>query len=123
MRATRPRRTILSILFAVMTAASCKPHDPTKPTQASSGPGTFSVDPVTVVEKSLDVTVSLPGELTPYDSVEIYPRANGFIRKLTVDRGSVVKKGNLLAQLEAPELTSQRIEAEAKIAGDKSTLD
>lgn len=113
---------LLVVLFSV--ASACKPHDPTASAQASpSGSNAFSVDPVTVVEKSLDVVSTLPGEITPFDSVEIYPRAQGFVRKLPVDRGTLVKKGDLLAQLDAPELTSQRIEAEAKVAGDKSTLD
>jgi membrane fusion protein, multidrug efflux system len=112
----------LSIVL-VMAVAACKPEDPTKAAQAAPSRTTFSIDPVVVAEKPLDVMVNLPGEITPYDSVEVFPRANGFVRKLPVDRGSLVKKGQLLVELEAPELTSQRIEAEARVAGDKSTLD
>ncbi len=118
-------RHTFALTLAVLSTAACKPHDPTASTStpAASGNAAFSVDPVTVVEKALDVTVSLPGELSPFDVVEIFPRASGFIRKLPVDRGAVVKKGDLLAQLDAPEITSQRIEAEAKVAADQSTVD
>jgi RND family efflux transporter MFP subunit len=117
------RRVVIALGGFAAFVASCKPHDATKSAQAApAGSNTFAVDPVTVVEKDLDVTVRLPGELTPFDSVEIFPRANGFVRSLPVDRGSVVKKGALLAQLDAPELTSQRIEAEAKVAADESTV-
>jgi len=108
---------------ACLLLVACDRHEPSKPAPASSGAPTFSVEPVPVVEKALDAMVSLPGELTPLEVVEIYPRAQGFVRTLPVDRGSVVKKGDVLAALEAPELTSQRAEAEAKSAGDEATLD
>ena len=114
-------RSRLVTLLAIVLAG-CKGPDPTKSAQASQASTTFSIDPVTVVEKLLDVTVSLPGELTPFEQVDIYPRANGFVRVVKADRGSTVKKGDVLAQLEAPELTSQRTEAEAKLAGEKSTV-
>jgi membrane fusion protein (multidrug efflux system) len=113
----------LAVTLLAIAITACKGPDPTKTAQASAASTTFSVDPVAVVEKALDVTVSLPGELTPFEQADIYPRANGFVRAVKVDRGSAVKIGQMLAQLEAPELTSQRIEAEAKVAGEKSTVD
>ncbi len=113
---------------ALLALAACKASDgsgQTAPsaTAAASARAAFAVDAVAVVEKTLDVTVTLPGELTPYEQVDLYARANGFVRDVKVDRGSTVKKGDLLVRLEAPELTSERLEAEAKLAGDKSTLD
>lgn len=48
--------------------------------------------------------ISLPGELKPYEEVTIYPKTKGFIKKLYADRGTIVKKGQLLAVLEAPEV-------------------
>lgn len=52
-------------------------------------------------------TLSLPGELKPYEQVAIFAKAKGFIKKVFADRGSKVKKGQLLALLEAPELSQQ----------------
>lgn len=48
--------------------------------------------------------ISVPGELKPYESVQIFAKVAGFIKKIYVDRGSVVTKGQLLAVLEAPEM-------------------
>ncbi|TXF74529.1 efflux RND transporter periplasmic adaptor subunit [Chryseobacterium sp.] len=48
--------------------------------------------------------ISVPGELKPYESVQIFAKVPGFIRKIYADRGSVVSKGQLLAVLEAPEM-------------------
>lgn len=52
-------------------------------------------------------TITLPGELKPYEEVSIYPKMTGFVRRIYVDRGSFVRKGQLLAQLEAPEIRAQ----------------
>lgn len=94
-----------------------------------------AVDTVRVVSQRLDMTVSLPGELLPYEEVRIFPRVSGFVKWIGVDRGSKVKKGQLLAILTAPEIVeqkaaaqsqlfsaeSQRIAGEAKLAADQAT--
>ena len=49
--------------------------------------------------------LSLPGELTAYQSVAIYPRVTGFVKTVRVDRGSRVRAGDVLATLDAPELS------------------
>jgi RND family efflux transporter MFP subunit len=43
----------------------------------------------------------------PFDAVNLFPKVNGFVKELYVDRGSIVKKGQLLVVLEAPEMESQ----------------
>jgi RND family efflux transporter MFP subunit len=60
-----------------------------------------------VSEKALSSSAKLPGQLVPFNDVNIFPKVNGFVKELYVDRGSVVKQGQLLAVLEAPEMESQ----------------
>lgn len=57
--------------------------------------------------------LSLPGELRPYEEVMIYPKVKGFLKKIFVDRGSKVKKGQLLALLEAPEVAQRYVSAKS----------
>lgn len=104
------------------------------PSGAKSGPPA-TVIVTTVSSQMLDRPMTLPGDLTAFQDVEIRARVAGFVEAITVDRGSSVKKGQLLARLAAPELTaqrveseaktqsavSQRIEAEAKLASDEAT--
>ncbi|WP_295672153.1 efflux RND transporter periplasmic adaptor subunit [uncultured Mucilaginibacter sp.] len=61
----------------------------------------------TIAEKALSSVARLPGQLNPYNEVNLFPKVNGFVKNLYVDRGSIVKKGQLLVTLEAPELESQ----------------
>lgn len=73
------------------------------------------VDTVRVASRRLTMTLSLPGELQPYEEVRVFPRVSGFVQWIGVDRGSVVKKGQLIAILSAPEIVAQKAEAEAKL--------
>jgi membrane fusion protein, multidrug efflux system len=68
-----------------------------------------------VVSQKLAMTVHLPGEIEPYEDVAIFPKVTGFVKSITVDRGSHVKAGELIARLEAPELVAQRSEAQSKL--------
>src|SRR5437588_13110854 len=95
------------------------------------------VEVVQVVSKPVERQVKLPGEFQPYLAVPIYAKVTGFVKTVNVDRGSAVRKGQLLATLEAPEMQSQvleaqskaqalelqRAEAAAKLAGAQSTYD
>lgn len=77
--------------------------------------GQQPVDVVKVVVSQPDRRTSLPGEFLPYQSVAIYPKVTGFVERVEVDRGTLVRKDQLLAKLVAPELKSQILEAEAKV--------
>ena len=50
-----------------------------------------AVSTVAVVSRKLHTTVSLPAQLIPYESVDVYPKATGFVETVTVDRGSHVR--------------------------------
>ncbi|MGH9352071.1 MAG: efflux RND transporter periplasmic adaptor subunit [Terriglobia bacterium] len=79
-----------------------------------------AIDTVRVVSQKLRMTVLLPGELQPYEEVRIFPKVTGFVQSIGVDRGSRVKKGQLLATLVAPELVAQKAKAQAKLLSAES---
>lgn len=118
---TRSGGTTL-LLAAVLAIAGCGRQE-TPPAQtgtAAATPPTIDVTPV--ASRTLDSTISLPGELTPYESVDLYAKETGFVKSIRVDRGSKVRSGELLAQLEAPELVAQRAQANAAYEGAQSQL-
>jgi RND family efflux transporter MFP subunit len=81
-----------------------------------------AIDVVRVIEQPLAVTLSIPGELKPYEIVAIYPRVTGFVKSVAVDRGSRVRTGQVLATLDAPELVAQRAEAQSKLQAAESQV-
>jgi RND family efflux transporter MFP subunit len=80
-----------------------------------------ALEMVEVEAKKLDTSVRLPGEIGAYEVVALHPRVSAFVEEVLVDRGSHVKRGQLLSRLSAPELLAQRAEAESKLIGSKST--
>jgi membrane fusion protein, multidrug efflux system len=67
-----------------------------------------------VVSKPISRTVELPGEFLPFETVSLHAKVPGYVERVLVDRGSVVKQGDLLAELTAPEMSAQIAEAESK---------
>src|ERR1039458_1635796 len=70
---------------------------------------------VPVVSKPVSRTVELPGEFLPFLTVSLHARVPGYVERVLVDRGSMVKQGDLLAELSAPEMSAQIAEAESKV--------
>jgi len=68
-----------------------------------------------VVSRPVSRTVELPGEFLPFLAVSLHARVPGYVERVLVDRGSMVKEGDLLAELSAPEMTAQIAEAESKV--------
>jgi RND family efflux transporter MFP subunit len=100
--------------------AGTKASDTEQPATALAAPPT--IDVVRVVEQPIDVTLEMPGQLDPYESVAVYPKVTGFVKTIRVDRGSRVRTGDLIAQLEAPELVAQRAEAQSKLQASEAQV-
>jgi RND family efflux transporter MFP subunit len=72
-------------------------------------------DLATVTAKPVSRTIDLPGEFTPYMSVALHAKLRGYVDRVHVDVGSVVKQGDPLVELTAPEMTAQIAESESKV--------
>ena len=77
--------------------------------------GAQTADLAPVVAKPVSRTIELPGEFLPFLSVPLHARVPGYVERVLVDRGSVVKPGDLLVELTAPEMTARIAEAESRV--------
>jgi RND family efflux transporter MFP subunit len=73
------------------------------------------VETVAVQSQKLERTLKLTGEILPYQRVTLHARVSGFVESVAVDRGSLVKQGDVLVRLSAPEMAATIAEAEAKV--------
>jgi membrane fusion protein (multidrug efflux system) len=90
-----------------------------------------------VVSKAVARTIELPGEFLPFLTVSLHARMPSYVDRVLADRGSVVKQGDLLVEMSAPEMAAriaeaqlkvqvadaERMQAEAQLAGAQSTYD
>ena len=76
---------------------------------------TPSVTVLPIAKGTLNSTITVPGELMPFQEVDLYAKVTSYVKKLYADIGSEVHTGQLLATLEAPELNSQLAASESHI--------
>src|SRR5215467_5833030 len=103
-----------------LTACSGGQRPQAQAAQGATPAQTPTVIVTTVESRELNRQVRLPGELQAYQDTAIYAKVPGFVEVINVDRGSVVKQGQLLARLRAPELEAQRSEALARVRAAQS---
>ncbi|HUX66259.1 MAG TPA: efflux RND transporter periplasmic adaptor subunit [Terriglobales bacterium] len=108
---------LLTLALAALMGAGCRADS--SPLPANAG----APRPVTVAAVRSErprISEALPAELSAYQDVMLQARVAGFIRRLYADRGSRVASGQLLAELEAPDLVAQRAEAEHRLGSARA---
>jgi RND family efflux transporter MFP subunit len=65
-------------------------------------------------------TLDLPGRLEAYTQAQIFARVSGYVKEWKADIGTPVKAGDLLAEIDAPDLDQQIMQAEADLASAKA---
>jgi RND family efflux transporter MFP subunit len=71
------------------------------------------IKPNTVVSSS---ALTLPGVARSFEETKIYPRTTGYVRRWLVDIGDKVSAGQLLAEIDTPDLDAQLSQARAQLA-------
>lgn len=108
------------ICIILLTAiAACNNNQST----ASAKKEDSKTDSVKVFMLALDSVqkqITLPGELLPKDNAQIRAKVQGYIRKLNVDIGSRVSKGQVLALIDAPEINTRVQELNEKVKSAQS---
>jgi multidrug efflux pump subunit AcrA (membrane-fusion protein) len=81
------------------------------------------VETAKVVEPKDQAGLALPGTTIPLTQAYVYARANGYLKKRYVDIGDRVKKGQLLAVIDAPDLDAQVSQARQQVFQAERQLD
>ena len=108
-------------LIVLLLTAGCGGR-PSVPAETPGAAGPAPVETVRVIEQAASMTLELPAELEPYESVDVYPKVTGFVKTIRVDRGSRVRLGDPLIDIDAPELLAQRAEAQSRLQGAEAQL-
>lgn len=107
--------TILAFTISMvllLSACSQKEQEKGQTQNEQAKPVNYKTAPLQVINPEYEISV--PAELKPFEQVAVYAKVTGFVKQMYVDRGDRVRKGQLLAVLEAPEMQQQYL-------SDKST--
>lgn len=112
------KKSIFSVLIAIVILASCGKKQEQAPAQ---GPAPFPVQTITKQDAVVyqEYTANLEGQ----QNVEIRPKVNGFIQKIYVDEGQVVKKGQILFKLETQTQNQDAAAAQANVKAAQVEVD
>jgi RND family efflux transporter MFP subunit len=91
--------------------------------RADSGPGATPIAVVKVTRQNLASQLEIASEFLPYQEVDVYAKVSGYVQKLYVDWGTHVQKGQVLADLEIPELQQQLQQDDANVHRGESDLE
>ena len=104
-------RWVLLLFLSALGIASAGCHSSQSSDKANSPVAAVALVGRTPLSNHLEVA----GEFLPYQEVEIHAKVAGYIRKIHVDIGDRVHVGELLAELEVPEMTAQVEGAQAGV--------
>jgi RND family efflux transporter MFP subunit len=82
--------------------------------------------PVNVVRPTVGSTsqeLVLPGNVQAFIETPIYSRTNGYLKKWYFDIGARVRKGQLLAEIEAPEVDQQLLQSRAELERNQANME
>lgn len=99
------------LLAGLFVACNAKETESKTETQIASDQPALSTTQVQSLQP--EYALSVPAELKPYEQVSLHAKVAGFVKRLHVDRGDLVRKGQLLAELEAPEMEQQYLSDKA----------
>jgi RND family efflux transporter MFP subunit len=69
----------------------------------------------------LNATLDLPGRLEAYYRAPIFARVSGYLKSWSADIGAKVKAGQAIAEIEAPDLDQQLLQARADLASQEAS--
>jgi len=114
-------KTFIVALALSLSISGCN-GNPKPATSKQAEKEAQTVEVVPVASQKLATVFTLPAQLLPFETVDIYPKVTGFMDMIRVDRGTHVYKGELIIRLSAPELVAQRAQAESALRAAESQL-
>jgi len=101
----RTRKVIF--VFALIAAVQTSCH------RAGAPPAT-NVETVRLKKGEIVRRVTLPGNVMAYQEATLYAKVAGYLKMIAVDKGDNVKTGDVLAEIEAPEMVADLVKEKAE---------
>ena len=104
------------VVAVVATGVVTRANDARKLKDWTEQQAVPTVSVVPVERSAAGAALDLPGRLEAYARAPIYARVSGYLKSWKVDIGAPVKAGQLLAEIETPDLDQQLLQAKADLA-------
>jgi RND family efflux transporter MFP subunit len=113
---------VIAVIVVVIWGISSRRH---ASAQLSQETRDLAIPTVAVIHPKLGAPqqqIVIPGDMQPFTDAPIFARTNGYLKKWYVDIGANVKAGQLLAEIDSPEIDQQLLQARAEVATAQANL-
>ena len=112
---------VIVVLLVVVTGIRAREDASVKLREWTDDQAIPTVAVVLPDPKVLSATIDLPGRLEAYNRAPIFARVNGYLKSWSVDIGAKVKAGDVIAEIEAPDLDQQLLQARADLVNQQAS--
>jgi membrane fusion protein (multidrug efflux system) len=112
---------VIVVLLVVVTGIRAREDASVKLREWTDDQAIPTVAVVLPDPKVLSATIDLPGRLEAYYRAPIFARVNGYLKSWSVDIGAKVKAGEVIAEIEAPDLDQQLMQARADLVNQQAS--
>jgi membrane fusion protein (multidrug efflux system) len=111
----------IAVVLLVVTGIKAREDSSAKLREWTDNQAIPTVAVVLPDAKVLNATLDLPGRLEAYYRAPIFARVSGYLKGWSVDIGAKVKAGQVIAEIEAPDLDQQLLQARADLASAEAS--
>ena len=111
----------LAAVLVVVTGIRAREDASTKLREWTDDQAIPTVAVVLPDARALSASFDLPGRLEAYYRAPIFARVNGYLKSWSADIGARVKAGQVIAEIEAPDLDQQLLQARADLASQQAS--
>ena len=111
----------LALVLVVVSGIRAREESEAKLKQWTDEQAIPSVAVIRPDARALQANIDLPGRLEAYYRAPIFARVSGYLKGWSADIGAKVKPGQVIAEIEAPELDQQLLQARADLASQEAS--
>ncbi len=112
---------VIGALLLVVTGIRAREDSSVKLKEWTDNQAVPSVAVVLPDPKPLQATIDLPGRLEAYNRAPIFARVSGYLKYWNADIGARVTAGDVIAEIDAPDLDQQLLQARADLANQQAS--
>src|SRR5450755_646426 len=112
---------VIGALLVVVTGIRAREDSNAKLREWTDNQAIPTVAVVLPDARLLNATIDLPGRLEAYYRAPIFARVSGYLKSWSADIGAQVKAGQVIAEIEAPDLDQQLLQARADLASQQAS--
>src|ERR1700723_1356256 len=112
---------VIAALLVVVTGIRAREDSSVKLKEWTDNQAIPSVAVVLPDPPALQATIDLPGRLEAYNRAPIFARVSGYVKNWNADIGARVKAGDVIAEIDAPDLDQQLLQARADLTNQQAS--